>query len=100
MAYITLAVTRPVIQEVNAGKSYQRQIAIQDASPELRAVIDSATAGNQVTVVVNDEFELSVGDTGAIWGAHQRPGLQIEDFTSLFDLLARRPDRPVKFEWK
>jgi hypothetical protein len=48
---------------------------------------------------VNGVFELSVGDSGAIWGAHQGAGLQAEDFASLFDLLARRPDLPVTFSW-
>ena len=100
MPYITLAVTTPVIREVNAGRSYQRQIAIQDASPEVLAVINAATAENQVLVAVNGVFELSVGDTGAIWGTHQRAPLQAEDFTSLYDLLARRPETPVRFTWE
>jgi len=100
MTYITLAVTGPVIRQVSAGNLFQRQISIQDASPELRSVIGVATAEKQVPVAVNGVFELSVGDRGAIWGAHQRAGLQAEDFTSLYDLLARRPDTPVRFEWE
>ncbi|MGA3259901.1 MAG: hypothetical protein ABSE35_13545 [Bryobacteraceae bacterium] len=99
MKYITLAVTGPVIREVSAGNSYQRQIAIRDASPGLLAIIRAATGGGRALVAVNGVFELSVGDSGAIWGAHQGAGLQAEDFASLFDLLARRPDLPVTFSW-
>jgi hypothetical protein len=99
MKYITLAVTGPVIREVSAGNSYQRQIAIRDASPGLLAIIRAATGGGRALVAVNGVFELSVGDSGAIWGAHQGAGLQAEDFASLYDLLARRPDLPVRFSW-
>jgi hypothetical protein len=99
MAFITLAVTRKVMEAVNSGDVHQRQIAIKGASPELRDAISNASKNNRVSVAVNREFYLSVGDTGAIWGAHQTPGLQVEDFNSLFDLLARRPDVPVKFAW-
>jgi hypothetical protein len=54
MAYITLAVTSRVIQQVKeTGNPDQRQIAIQGASPELRAAIDTASAKKQVTVAVN-----------------------------------------------
>jgi hypothetical protein len=87
MAYITLAVTNPVLRQVNAGHPGQRQIAIRDASPELLGVIRAATAKNQAPIAVNGVFELSVGDTGAIWGNHQAAGLQAKDFASLYDLL-------------
>jgi len=97
MAYITLAVTSRVIQQVKeTGNPDQRQIAIQGASPELRAAIDTASAKKQVTVAVNDVFKLSIGDTDAIWRTHQG-GLQRDDFDSLYDLLARRPDTQVRF---
>ncbi len=96
MAYFTLAVTSAVIEQVKAAGSTQRQIAIRDASPELLAAIRDASKTTRVPVV----FDLSVGDTTAIWGRQQREGVQAEDFTSLYDLLARRPDRPVKFEWE
>jgi transcriptional regulator with XRE-family HTH domain len=96
---ITLAVTKSVVREVNGGRAYQRQIAIQGGSPELLAVIRQASARNRVAVAVNGVFQLSVGDTGAIWEKHQGRGRQAEDFTSLYDLLARRPEQPVTFSW-
>jgi hypothetical protein len=99
MAHITLTVTKRVIQQVNDVRPTQRQIAIRGASPELLALIRSASASNRVPVAVNGVFDLSVGDTGAIWGVHQRAGLQSEDFASFYGLLARRPDKPVTFAW-
>jgi len=99
MAHITLAVTKRALKQVADGHSTQRQIAIQDASPELLAVLDTASADNRVVVPINGVFALSIGDTRAIWSTHQNAGLQLDDFTSLYDLLARRPDKPIIFAW-
>jgi transcriptional regulator with XRE-family HTH domain len=98
-ASITLAVTKNVVREVNAGRIFQRQIAIRGGSPALLAAIRKASARNQIAVAVNGVFQLSVGDNGAIWGKHQTPGQQAEDFTSLYDLLSRRPEEPITFSW-
>jgi len=99
MPSITLAVTMPVIWQVNEDNEYQRQLAIRDASSDLRALIDTAHAGNKVSIAVCGVFELAVGDTGAIWGVHQDLGSQADDFSNLHSLLARRPDVSVKFRW-
>jgi transcriptional regulator with XRE-family HTH domain len=96
-ASITLAVTKNVVREVNAGRTFQRQIAIRGGSPQLLAAIRKASARNRIAVAVNGVFELSVGDTGAIWEKHQAPGRQAEDFRSLYDLLSRRPEEPITF---
>ena len=99
MSHITLAVTDRVIQQVGAGHDYQRQLAVQDASPDLRALIATASAHNRVPVAVCGVFALSIGDTGAIWGSHQAAGHQSDDFADLYALLARRPNVPVTFKW-
>ncbi len=96
-ASITLTVTKNVLREVNAGRTFQRQIAIRGGSPQLLAAIRKASARNRIAVAVNGVFELSVGDTGAIWEKHQAPGRQAEDFRSLYDLLSRRPEEPITF---
>ena len=96
-ASITLAVTKNVVREVNAGRTFQRQIAIRGGSPQLLAAIRKASARNRIAVAVNGVFQLSVGDTGAIWEKHQAPGRQAEDFRSLYDLLSRRPEEPITF---
>ena len=106
MEHITLCVTEAVIQQVNnagadkqAGQN-QRQIAIRGVSPDLFEAFRAATKHNLVLVTVSGEFELSVGDPYAIWATHQTEGMQAEDFTGLYDLLARRPGRSVRFAWE
>jgi hypothetical protein len=99
MQHITLAVTGRVIQQVQVSDDSQRQLAIQGASPDLGALIETASGGNRVTIAVCGTFELSIGDTGAIWGSHQAAGHQVDDFADLYRLLARRPDVPVRFTW-
>jgi hypothetical protein len=99
MPSITLAVTTPVIRQINEGNEYQKQLAIRDVSPDMRALVGKANAKNKVVVAVCGIFELSVGDNGAIWGTHQAPGAQLNDFTNFYSLLARRPDVSVKFQW-
>jgi hypothetical protein len=98
MAYITLAVTANVIAQVDRAGESQRQIAIQDASPELARQIQAATAANRIQVAILSAFELTVGDTSAIWYSHQ-VGIQPDDFTSLYEILARRPDKQIRFTW-
>jgi hypothetical protein len=76
MAHITLAVTSGVIRQVKAGGPSQRQIAIRDAWPELLAPIRAASKTTRALIAINGVFDLSVGDTGAIWGVHQTAGLR------------------------
>jgi hypothetical protein len=99
MLHITLAVTKRVIEYVSRGKLNARQIAIQGAATELLASLDKASKDHPAIVAINGVFGLCIGDTRAIWSAHQTTPLSSEGFTSLYDLLARRPDQPVKFMW-
>ena len=98
MAYITLVVSEAVIKQADrSGQKNQRQIAIVDASPELRRSFDTASRENQIQILLCGAFRLTVGDTYAIWAAHQTPGIQYEDFDSIYDLLVRDHDEHVKF---
>jgi len=99
MPYITLAVTQGVINQVNTGHTYQRQLAIQGSSAGLNAQIEAANKYNQVVVSILNGINLNVGDTGAIWASHQANGVQADDFNDLYSLLSRRPDVPVTFKW-
>lgn len=99
MPFISLAVTERVIRQIEKGNEYQRQLAIKDASPDLRDILDTANASNKISVAICGVVELIVGDTNAIWEAHQENKLQAEDFSDLFSLLSRRKDEPIKFIW-
>jgi hypothetical protein len=99
MKHITLAVTEAVIHQVRNVGSHQQQIAIRDASPDLLSKIRGANADNPVTVLLLNAFDLVVGDTSAIWPAHQKTATQSADFASLYELLERRPNHSVTFTW-
>lgn len=97
MPHITLKVATAVIEYVRmSGKRNNRQIAFTDYSSEFDA-LRNATKTDRVVVPVNGVFELSVGDISAVWPKHQTANFQADDFDSLYELLARRPDRWVKF---
>jgi hypothetical protein len=99
MNHITLAVTEAVIHQVQKAGENQRQIAIQGASPELLARIQNARAEAPTAVCILNAFELVVGDTSAIWRSHQQTQIQAEDFSSIYELLERRPNHSVCFTW-
>ena len=103
MTQISLAVTVRVLQNVIRAEANsqaglkQRQLTIREASLELVEAFRSATKEHQLQIELNGEFKLYVGDPWAIWFTHQDAGLQADDFNSLYDLLSRRPERPVDF---
>lgn len=99
MPSITLAVTTSVIQFVAKEGESQRQLAIQNASSDLREALNKASASNEISVAVCGVFTLAVRDTYAIWGVHQAPGVQANDFSNIYSLLERRPDVEVRFLW-
>jgi hypothetical protein len=100
MEYMTLTVTAKVVKQVTAtGDQKQRQITIRDASPKLRVMLDTAREKAPVLIRVNGSYELSVGDTDAIWPKHQKTGVQRGNFDNLYALLSSPPDQPAKFNW-
>ena len=98
MSFVTLSVTSAVLDQLNAGNQFQKQIAVRGASPEIVGAMIGANADNQIQININGSFALNVGDRNAIWAVHQT-GIQSEDFADIFSLLARRPDRDVTFTW-
>lgn len=99
MPHITLYVTSKMKNYVDEIGPNLRQIAFRDPSPELHLTDPPPTSEKQVLLAINGEFKLSVGDYNLIWAAHQSAGIQADDFASLYDLLARRPNREVRFAW-
>src|SRR5947209_5550523 len=97
--FVTLAVTEPVLKQVQAGHDYERQTAIKDASPHILANLDKANSGNPGLIIVGGTLMLMAHDTRAIWLSHQGPGIQTDDFNALFALLSRRPGKAIRFGW-
>lgn len=72
-----------------------RQLAIKDASPNIRAALDKATKDNVVKILLGQRLTLVVGDTHAIWRSHNM--ICTADYDALFDLIALRPDATMVF---
>lgn len=76
MPFITLAVTSNVVQQVDQGNDFQKQLAIRDASPGLAALIKTANAQNKVPVAVCGVFKLTTFLTSILfWRADRMPQL-------------------------
>jgi hypothetical protein len=99
MPSITLSVTLSVIQFVAKEGESHRQLAIKDASFDLRENLNKASAANEISVAICGVFTLAVRDNYAIWGLHQVPGVQANDFFYIYLLLEQRPGVEVKFQW-
>ena len=93
---IRLRVTSGVLRELQKGQTSQKQIAISDAAPSLKAVLEAARKDHAVDIMVGGSIRLIVGDTTAIWHKHNQ-GETEEDFLSLFEILQRRPDQWADF---
>lgn len=95
MSMISLAVTVGVLRQEKVNGTSARQLAIRDASKEVKEVVQVASKKRKVAILLADRVRLFVGDTSAIWRA-QNPD-SYREFDLLFDLLALRPDSPMKF---
>jgi hypothetical protein len=97
MSQVFLVVTEKVIKQVSVTSASQKQIAVCDASADIRMALADVSKDNRKKVVLGGCVELTVGDTGAIWRSHNTDTASEEDFDSLFDLLSRRPNVTMKF---
>lgn len=95
MAEITLAVTQRVVAYTSEGRLSETQIALRAPSTEILPTIGQASKTNPVTIRLGGCIDLIVRDPGAIWRVHNTQ--QLEDFEAFFSLLARRPDREMRF---
>jgi len=95
MAEISLVVTQAVLDHVSGGNANQGQIAMRSPSLEIQPDIAQLSARNRRTLVLGESIVLNIGDSGAIWLAHNRE--HEEDFMSLFHLLSRRPGTEMRF---
>lgn len=91
MAQISLVVTRAV----ERSEVDQRQIAYRSPSTDIAPSLQAANRKTRVTIRLGGFLDLVVGDTGAIWRAHNSH--QNQAFDKLFDLLRSRPDVEMRF---
>ena len=96
MNTISLTVTKKVASYLAVNPDLrERQIAIKDASPEIRASLDKATKTSPVNIRLGQRITRIVGDTHAIWRSHNM--VNVHEYDRLFDLLACQPDAPMLF---
>ncbi len=94
METLKLKVTSKVINQA-ARAPGQQQIAISSPTGLLAVSISEANKKNRFRIRLADALTLQLGDTGAIWRAHNIEHEQ--DFDSLFDFLSGYPDKEFEF---
>jgi hypothetical protein len=95
MPEISLVVSQNVIEHVKTTDRNEKQIALRSATPDIRDALGQAKKDNRVNLRLGGCVTFSVGDPAAIHHSHNQS--HIEDFDSLYDLLARRPDVEMRF---
>lgn len=96
MNTLVLTVTHKVLDHLKLQTDRcQRQIAIQEASPEIRTALFSATKDKRILLLLGNRIPFIAGDTAALWRSHNLAN--IAEYDALFDLLALKPDTPMRF---
>jgi hypothetical protein len=94
MNKINLKVTSKVLAQVGKA-SNQQQIAISEASGTISSELENCNKQNRIKITLANALELIVGDTRAIWRAHNIEHQR--GFDSLFNLLSHQPDTEFTF---
>ena len=94
METLRLKVTSKVINQA-ARAPGQQQIAISSPTGLLAVSISEANKKNRFRIRLADALTLQLGDTSAIWRAHNKE--YERDFDSLFNFLAENADREFEF---
>jgi len=95
VAEISLTVTSGVLAHAGAGRESLRQIAYTQPTSDVAAALRAAPASSRVRIRLGGPVILTVGDTGAIWRAHNADAAAA--FDALFALLAQYPSQPMRF---
>jgi hypothetical protein len=95
MPEISLTVTSGVLAHAGVGRESQRQIAYTQPTSDLAAALGGASASTRVRIRLGGRVVLTVGDTSAIWRAHNADVAAA--FDALFALLAQYPSQPMRF---
>lgn len=94
METVKLKVTSKVLKQSQKAAN-QEQIAITDATGSLAMSIAQVNKENRIRITIAGALSLDLGDTGAIWRAHNRDNE--EAFDSLFEFLSRYPGKEFEF---
>lgn len=94
METVRLKVTTNSLEQ-KAKATNQEQIALKSTFRSISMKLAQASKKNQVCIRLANAFELKVGDTSAIWRAHNNENQK--DFDRLFAFLSEKPDQEMEF---
>ena len=94
MESIKLKVTTNVLFQIQKSNN-QEQISINSPTGSLAPLIAQANKLNRICLVLAGTLPLYLGDTSAIWRAHNSQNEAA--FDALFEFLAKYPDQEFEF---
>lgn len=94
MEFLKLKVTSKVLAQSQKAFN-QEQIAITDPTEALAPIIAQASKQNRICLVFAGALTLYIGDTSAIWRAHNCQNEAV--FDALFEFLSKFPDQAFEF---
>lgn len=94
MESIKLKVTSNVLFQIQKSNN-QEQIAINSPTGSFAPLLAQANKHNKINVILAGVLKLDIGDTSAIWRAHN--SMNEADFDALFNLLSKYPDKEFEF---
>ena len=98
MGFVSVKVSAKVLDHIRTSSSKnQKQIALTDVSGDLFHLIGTISKSRKVHLMLAGQLDLTLGDTSAIWRAHQDDPT---DFDLLFSMLSSKPDKEFNFSYK
>ena len=93
MSFVSVKVSVKVLDHIRSSSSKnQEQIALKDITGDLFHLIGTINKSRQVHLTMAGQLFLTLGDTSAIWRAHQDDPT---DFDLLFSMLSSKPDKSL-----
>ncbi|MGF1839639.1 hypothetical protein [Vibrio atlanticus] len=98
MTLISVKVSSKALEHIRSSTSKnQEQMALKVISGDLFHIVDTINKSRKVQLTMADQLALTLGDTSAIWRAHQEDAT---DFDILFNMLSSKPDKEFVFSYK
>jgi len=94
MESLKLKVSSKVLAQTQRAGN-QEQIAITDPTEALAPIIAQASKKNRICLLLAGALTLYLGDTSAIWRAHNTQNETA--FDALFEFLSKFPDQTFEF---
>ena len=95
MSLISVKVSSKALAHICSSMSQnQEQIALKVKLGDLYDTVRTTNKSRKVQLIIAEQLVLTLGDTSAIWKAHQE---DVTDFDVLFKMLSSKPDEEFVF---